>query len=162
MTKEMLLPHCFKKIGWIILLPTLLTGLYVVFNGMDTSGIAGLLSKIVEQGRATSIPETMPHIGNGIEPWLNNTLIIGIISGCIFIACSRERIEDEMIGRLRLNSLLLSLYVNFAIIFVATLTVYDLEFIDVLVYNLFTLPLLFLAVFQISLWQSKHAVTDEE
>lgn len=42
-------------------------------------------------------------------------LIIGIIAGSILVTCSRERVEDEMNGRIRLNALLLSLYANFAV-----------------------------------------------
>ncbi len=40
MTKELLLPHSFKKIGWVILIPTLLLGVLMLidgFNGYTTS-----------------------------------------------------------------------------------------------------------------------------
>ena len=35
MTKELLLPHSFKKIGWIILIPTLLLGVLMLIDGFN-------------------------------------------------------------------------------------------------------------------------------
>lgn len=89
-------------------------------------------------------------------------LIVGVIAGSIFVTCSRERFEDEMIGHIRLNALLLSLYVNFTVEIVAALCVQGLDFIDAPVSNLFTLPVLFLAVFRWRLWQLRNALKDDE
>ena len=119
MTKELLLPHSFKKIGWVILIPTLLLGVLMLIDGFN---------------------------GN-----------VGI-----FVACSRERIEDEMISRIRLNALLTALYVNYALLIATALCTYDLSFLYVMIYNLLTMLLIFLAVFRWKLWRLKHAVADEE
>ena len=35
MTKELLLPHSFKKIGWVILIPTLLLGVLMLIDGFN-------------------------------------------------------------------------------------------------------------------------------
>ncbi|WP_418983306.1 hypothetical protein [Alistipes sp.] len=161
MKNNLLLPHAFQKIGWILLVPTLLVGLVVLLQGGDTSELVEKIGRVLAGG-ATSPAENVSRIVNGVVPWLNNVLIVGIIAGSLFVACSRERIEDEMIGRIRLNALLLALYVNFAIVILAALLVYDLDFIDVMVYNLFTLPLLFLAVFRGRLWRLRKEVRDEE
>lgn len=154
MKKDWLLPRGFKKIGWVMLIPTLLIGVFLVFNGMDTAQLAQMLGRIVAGEGVLSTER--------IEPWLNNVLIIGIIAGSLFVTCSRERIEDEMIGRIRLNALLLAVYVNFGIVILASLAVYELDFIDVMIYNLFTLPLLFLAVYRYRLWRLGKEVRDEE
>lgn len=45
---------------------------------------------------------------------------------------------------------------------VAALCVYGLDFLDVLVYNLFTLPLLFLMIYKGMLWKENRAANDEE
>lgn len=162
MKRDLLLPRRFRTVGWVILTPTLLLGIYLIFNGMATSDLAEGIARAVESRRAAPTVATLRQIGNGIEPWLNNLLIIGIIAGSLMITCSRERFEDEMIRHIRLNALLVALYVNFAVVIVAALFVYGLDFVDVLVYNLFTLPLLFLAVFRWRLWRLRKTLGDEE
>ena len=39
MTKELLLPHSFKKIGWVILIPTLLLGVLMLIDGFNCLGM---------------------------------------------------------------------------------------------------------------------------
>ena len=97
-----------------------------------------------------------------LETWLNNLLIIGILCGSLFITCSREKVEDEMIARIRLDALLFALYANTAVIVVAALAAYGLAFVDVMIYNLFTLPLLFLVILRYRLWRLKKATRNEE
>lgn len=162
MKKDYLLPRRFKTLGWVVLLPTLFLGAVAIFSGTGTEGLAEIIGKAIGQGRLASTADSVRRIGNDIEPWLNNVLIIGIIGGSMLVTCSRERVEDEMIGRIRLNALLLSLYVNFAVVIVAALCVYGIDFLDVLVYNLFTLPLLFLMIYKGMLWKENRAASDEE
>mgnify|MGYP003236075797 CR=1 FL=1 len=135
MTKELLLPHSFKKIGWVILIPTLLLGVLMLidgFNGYPT---------YLMPAQGTACYETLCSTTTGRA--LNNIALVGICIGGIFVACSRERIEDEMI--------------------IATaLCTYDLSFLYVMIYNLLTMLLIFLAVFRWKLWRLKHAVADEE
>lgn len=158
MKNNLLLPHGFQKIGWALLVPSLLLGVYLVFNGLDTTDLASMIERIVRSGRTVNVHK----IGNGIEPWLNNTLIIALLLGSIFVTCSHERVEDEMITHIRLNALLLALYIDIAVIIVAALAVYGLAFIDVMVYNLFTLPLLFAAIYRWQLWRMRKEAGDEE
>ncbi len=139
MKNSMLLPYRFKKIGWAIFIPTLLLGIVVAFQGFDTTGLS-----------------------QNLETWLNNLLIIGILCGSLFITCSREKIEDEMIARIRLEALLFALYANTAVIVVSALATYGLAFVDVMVYNLFTLPLLFLVILRYRLWRLKKTIRNEE
>lgn len=154
MTKELLLPHSFKKIGWVILIPTLLLGVLMLidgFNGYPT---------YLMPAKGTACYETLCSATTGRA--LNNIALVGICIGGIFVACSRERIEDEMISRIRLNALLTALYVNYALLIATALCTYDLSFLYVMIYNLLTMLLIFLAVFRWKLWRLKHAVADEE
>ncbi len=154
MTKNWLLPRGFKKIGWAMLIPTLLMGLYVALHDMNTSSLLDLTARLAR-------PDTVGRL-QSLDPWLTDLIIIGILAGSIFVTCSRERIEDELVARIRLNSLLTALYVDYALLIAATLVFYDLKYLNILIYNLFTLPLLFLILYELSLWRFKRASKDEE
>ncbi|GAB3699375.1 hypothetical protein GCM10027592_25390 [Spirosoma flavus] len=73
---------------------------------------------------------------------------IGIIMGLMLIAFSREKVEDEMISQLRLEALQWSVYVNYFILAIAMLTIYDSAFFDVMIYNMFTVLLVFIVRFR--------------
>ena len=77
------------------------------------------------------------------------------------MTCSREKIEDEMISSIRQDSLLTALYIHYAIIIVASLLVYDLDFLNVMLYGMFTILFIFMAVFRWRIWQIKKDERDE-
>lgn len=64
---------------------------------------------------------------------------IGIILGLIIIGFSKEKVEDEMIQSFRLSSLLWSLFINYTLLILAIVLLYDVRFLQALIYNMFTL-----------------------
>ena len=98
----------------------------------------------------------------GTGPLVNNIAIIGTVSGAILATCSQEKIEDEMVRQIRLNSLLVALYVNYAVLIVCSLLVYDLDFLLVMMYNMFTMLLIFMVVFRYRMWRLNKEAKDEE
>ena len=101
MEKIFLLPNGFKKVGWIILVPTFVLGVLMTIDGYN-----GFPSFLLPEWIPVAVKRvlTLDWVGK----ILNNVAIIGICLGCLFVACSRERVEDELIGRIRLNSLLIA------------------------------------------------------
>ena len=90
--------------------------------------------------------------------WIENglgdevfTLLI-IVSG-IVNSFSKEKIEDELISRIRLESLSLSLFISFGLIIISTFLVYNLNYMYVLVLNLFLIILLFNLIFKFRLFK---------
>ena len=90
--------------------------------------------------------------------WIENglgdevfTLLI-IVSG-IVNSFSKEKIEDELISRIRLESLSLSLFISFGLIIISTFLVYNLNYMYVLVSNLFLIILLFNLIFKFRLYK---------
>ena len=130
--KTMLFPHGFQKWGWCILAVGVMVGIYVLVTDYGTG------------------------------PLVNNIAIIGTVSGAILATCSQEKIEDEMVRQIRLNSLLVALYVNYAVLIVCSLLVYDLDFLLVMMYNMFTMLLIFMVVFRYRMWRLNKVVKDEE
>ena len=140
MDKILLFPHGCRKIGWGLFIPAALLGVLMLFDGLN--------------GFPSFLLPGAAEAGETLDAVCNNTVIVGLLAGTLLIACSRERIEDEGIGRIRLNALLAALYANCAAVAAAAL--------DIMIYNLFTLPLLFLLIFRWQLRRYAKEAADEE
>jgi hypothetical protein len=66
-----------------------------------------------------------------------------------------------MITAIRHNSLLVALYVNYGLMILAALVFYDLDFLTVMIYGMFSILLIFLVVFRYKLWQARKGGADE-
>lgn len=130
--KTLLFPHRFQKVGWVIFALAAALGVYICVTGFEAS------------------------------PALNNIAIIGIVVGGLLATCSREKVEDEMISHIRLNSLLIALYINYALLIVAALVVYDLDFLQVMIYQMFTILIVFMIVFRYQVWRTQKGAGNEE
>src|SRR5262249_47986636 len=94
---------------------------------------------------------------------LMTTLIcVLIIVGALMAGFSREKNEDEFIARIRLESLLWAVYVNYGLLLFLLLFVYGIEFLDVMVFSMFTVLLIFLLRFNIVLYFNKKSMAREE
>ncbi|NNK21533.1 MAG: hypothetical protein HKP07_09500 [Flavobacteriaceae bacterium] len=146
--KNYLFPYRLKVIsGWIFYL-ALIIGFYLwITDGFD-------------EVLVVSVPDlfgtdSMFSSGNG---WMKNSIldelftVLVIISGIIH-SFSREKIEDELISKLRLDSLIWSLYVNYTVVILATLLIYDIMYFNVLIFNLFTIILFFNLKLRFSLYK---------
>jgi hypothetical protein len=133
-----LLPHKCQPFGWILLLLGSVAGLLLFFadyesNFLETNVFA-LFHETIFGDR-----EYFKIIENSIA---DEIVTLAIIAGGILIGFSKEKIEDEFIQKLRTDSLIWAIVFNYAILIFAVLFVYDFDFFDVLVFNMFT-PLLF-------------------
>ncbi len=81
---------------------------------------------------------------------------LGVIAGLLLIAFSREKIEDEIIGQLRLEALQWSVYVNYLVLAIAIVMLYNEAFFDVMVYNMFTVLVVFIARFRWLIYRNNH------
>lgn len=88
----------------------------------------------------------------------NEVAGLGIIIGLMMIAFSREKVEDEMIGQLRLEALQWSVYANYLILAISMLTVFDEAFFSVMIYNMFTVLLVFIARFRWLIYRNNQHV----
>lgn len=147
----------YKKIGWIIFIPSLVLGLIVTITGFEP----GLLD--------ISVPAffTNPILGDKTFFRLTNNNIIDelictlIIIGGILSAFSKEKIEDEYISKIRLESLVWATYFNYGILLIAILFIYDMSFVWVMIINLFTLLIFFSVRFNWKLHSLKTSNTHD-
>lgn len=133
--KDLLLPHKYRKIGFL-LLPLAITLFIVVF--LNEYEFAFLDYKLTVMGA----PFDMTNDNFSDEL----TVLITFIS-LFLIAFSREKVEDEYIQRVRLQALQISVYINYGIIALSTVLVYGLDYLNVVFGNLFTILVLFILVY---------------
>ncbi len=145
MKKDLLLPNGFKKAGWVLLFTSLVMGAWAAWLDFDFSKSALLVS-----------------LQLATNSLLNNYIVIGLWLGVILVGCSRERVEDEMIGRIRLNALLAAFYFQALFIVVATLVCNSFDYLDIMIYNLVSYPLIFIVAYCWMLWRTLKMTGDEE
>lgn len=80
-----------------------------------------------------------------------------LFAGLLLISYSREKDEDEYISRLRLESLQIAVITNYVLLIIAALIWHWLDFLAVLIYNMFTILIIFIARFHFLLYRQKKA-----
>ncbi|MBN1650867.1 MAG: hypothetical protein JW857_06040 [Bacteroidales bacterium] len=156
MKTNYLLPYSFKKIGWLIFIPSFILGiLWLIFDFepafLDVN-VIGLFSHDFMKTRGF-----IAIFENNIANELIGVFII--VSG-IFVAFAKEKNEDEFISKIRLESLLRATYLNYGILVFALIFIYDKSFFTVMIVNMFTVLLFFILHFNWALYKSKKAISD--
>lgn len=134
--KNLLFPRIFQPIGWIMFVPSLITGALIYFNALSLAGIT--------------------------ETVVNDIVIIGVALGSLFIVCSKERVEDEMTKSIRLSSLLNSIYAYVVLLVGCTILINGFDFLVFAVINLVLLPILFVCNFRLEMHRYNKMCEDEE
>ena len=85
-----------------------------------------------------------------------------MIIGGILVAFSKTKDEDEFISKIRMESLIWATYVNYGILLLTVLFVFDYPFFNVLIYNMFTVLFFFILRFNYILIKSRKSLSHEE
>jgi hypothetical protein len=139
----------YKKISGLVFYLTSIIGLYLLI----TDKIFDLFTLNVYSLFSESISD-LTYGGGWIENGLGDEIFttIIIISGLIN-SFSKEKIEDELISKIRLESLAMSLFISYSLVIISTFLIYNLSYMYVLVFNLFITLLLFNLIFRYRLYQ---------
>ncbi len=139
----------WKKLsGWIFYL-SLPLGIYAIISGNFEDIFVIKVFSIFE-------PPLTNHDTGFV--WFKNSFIdesftfVIIITGIVNSFC-KEKIEDELISKIRLESLTLSLFISYGLIILSTLFIYGFEYLYVLEFNLFLIILLFNLIFKYRLYK---------
>ncbi|MDX9696836.1 MAG: hypothetical protein RBT49_13685 [Bacteroidales bacterium] len=148
----------FKKIGWFLFVTGIILGLiYFIYQSEPTFLNVNVFA-IAEQSLFSKTSFFSITKTNLFDEIIGLFLIIG----SIFIAFSKEKSEDEFISKIRLESLVWATYINYAILTLTIIFVYDLVFFWVLVFNMFTILIFFIIRFNWALYKSKTQLQNEE
>lgn len=132
-----LLPNRVKRVGWILLGPALILGVMVFYFEFQIPGFE------------VTLPFYKSFLSN--QPFTNNLtdelVSIIVLITFVMLAFSEEKDEDEWISNIRLESLQWSVYANCILLVLCILLIYDVFFLQALVYNMYSILGLFLLRF---------------
>jgi hypothetical protein len=153
-----LFPNKYNKIGWLILIPSAIIGLITLIlefepDSLDFNVPAIFIDELLGDKHFIGI------VNNNV---LNEILGILIIISSLLVAFSKEKLEDEYISKIRLESLVWAVYVNYAILLLSFLFIFDLSFLWVMICNMFTILLFFIIRFNWQIFKLKKSARYEE
>lgn len=94
---------------------------------------------------------------------ITSTLLgVLFIVGGILSGFSKVREEDEYIRSMRLSALLWAVLLNYAILLLAFLLIYGIDFLSIMVYNMFTILIFYNARLHYMLYRSKLDTSHDE
>ena len=140
----------FKKTSGVVFYLSILVGLFLFLTDRIQDIFVVNVFSIFSYEWFGSEQTGFGWIENGLGDEIFTLLII--VSGLIN-SFSKEKIEDELISRIRLESLSLSLFISFGLIIISTFLVFDINYMYVLVFNLFLIILLFNLIFKFRLFK---------
>jgi type IV secretory pathway VirB2 component (pilin) len=190
MKKSYLFPNYFKKIGYAITIPFLLILIlnacnvpYLNFDfktfgiichkgasvTVTSNNVEVNLTHSIEKGEGDNV-NVQTTFETGKNVWFTTTktdfqatvVPIILIIGLLFIAFSKEKIEDEMIVKIREQSLVWAVMVNFIILIFGILLIFGLSYLHFLSLQIFLILILFIAKFNFELFRFKKVTKDEE
>ena len=158
MSNKLLLPNKYKLIGWYLLIPTTILGVFLSFTEFEslqinTKVFAIFSDQVFRESKFFSFIETN----------ITSTIIgVIFIIGAMLVGFSKEKREDEFIEKLRLSSLLWAVWVNYILLFLSLIFIYGTAFLTVMIYNMFTVLIIFIIRFNYILYKNSKAVSDEK
>ena len=143
-----LFPHTYKRIGLILLVPLMIAGWLVINFDVEPEFLNFKVPAIfVDEifGEKFMFGFTENNI-------LNEIIGIALIICLLMVSFSKEKQEDELIEKIRLDSLVWATYANYTVLLFSILFVYGISFLWVMICNMFTILLFFIIRFN---WQVK-------
>ncbi|MGA0559030.1 hypothetical protein ACO2Q8_20400 [Larkinella sp. VNQ87] len=165
MKTHWLFPHHYRLIGWLLFIPSAVLGLatmygefifeFLTFNFKVPKADAGFMSKFFWW--LTGGGDFLTNSQNSIN-LTDEIAAIGVIIGLLLVAFSKEKVEDEMISRLRLEALQWAVYINYIVLGALILLVHGGLFWNVMIYNMFTVLLVFIIRFRLAIRRNERTV----
>jgi len=160
MKTRFLLPNKLKKIGWFLLIPSTILGLFVIFKEFKFKFLEIKVFTISSGGTA---PWDSTHFFGFEKENITGTICgVFFLLGALMVAFSREENEDEFISKTRLESLLWATIINYLILLFCFIFFYEFGFMYVMIFNMFTILILFIIRFHYVLNRSSKLLQHEK
>lgn len=159
MKSRFLFGHKYKLLGWFLFVIGLVLGVILMISEYDYPNWEVSVFPLIGEKVFFSSNPAFEWNDNNISDEIASLLII---IGGILVSFSKTKDEDEYISKIRMESLIWATYVNYFILILAVLFVFDMSFFSVLIYNMFTVLFFFMIRFHYLLYKSKKVIVDEE
>jgi len=148
MENSLLISGKYKVIGWIIVILSACLGIATLYWGFKIPGFA--------------LPIEESAFGFADYNLTNEFALGGLVIGLMMIVFAKEKTEDEYISLLRLKCLQWSVLISFGILFILNFVFYGTALFSFLIYNIFTVPLIFIVKFNYSLYLLRREREEDE
>lgn len=138
-----------------MLVPTFVVGLVYVILDQPANEFfnVNILALVAEGNNFFTIIE---------DNVLNEILGVLLLVSSVFVAFSKEKNEDELISKIRLESLVWATYFNYGLLLISLVCFYGYAFFFVMIFNMFTLLLFFIIRFNLEVRKLNKSTADEE
>jgi hypothetical protein len=147
MKNTLLIPSHYKVIGWIISILSGCLGLATLYLDFKIPGFS------------------FPFKNSSLFADYNLTnefALAGLIIGVMMISFAKEKMEDEYLTMVRLKCWQWSVLISFGVLFILNFVFYGTDFFAFLIHNMFTLPIVFIAKFNYSLFLLRRERENDE
>ena len=158
MNVNYLFPNKYKPIGWFVLIPSAILGFIIILLDLEPDFLTFNLPAIfIDEffGEKYFFGMTQNNL-------LNEIIGVIIIISSLIVAFSKEKSEDEYISKIRLESLVWAVYVNYGVLLISFFFIYDIAFLWVMIFNMFTILLFFIIRFYWQISKLKKSASYEE
>lgn len=154
-------PNQLKVIAWIVFIPTVIIGLITLFASNEIAEPEFLDAEVYGFAPENFLSEkpVFHQLKNNL---LNEILGVLIIVSGLILGFSKVKNEDEFIAQIRSKSLIWATYINYGVLLLAILLVYDLSFFTIMIFSMFMSLVLFVLHFHWQLYKLNKKTTDEE
>ncbi len=161
MKTRYLFPHKYKALGWILFGIGMILGITLSFNEFEYPDWTAKVFPLIAEKEAELFTRNvrMEWSDNNIADEVASILII---IGGILVAFCKLKDEDEYTSIIRMESLIWATYVNFIVLILSIIFVYDMPFFHVMIYNMFTILLFFILRFHFVMFRTRKILIHEE
>ena len=158
MKTHFLFPNKFKIVGWLLFIPALAISIYLTASGQSIDEICTTQVFAVAADEFLGKRQFLTVIENSIS---DEILLTCLVAGGLLIGFSKLKNEDELIAKIRYESLVWAVYFNFVVMLLATIFVYGMFYYQVMLANMFTVLLFFIIRFHVMIHKLNSAGDEE-
>lgn len=158
MIHKLLLPNKYKVVGWFILIPATILGIILMVTDFESMPLNAKVFAILNN-EILGKSQFFTFINANVT---NTVFGILFIVGALLVGFSKEKNEDEFITNLRQSSLLWAVLINYILLLFSFAFIYGTAFLNVMVYNMFTVLIIFIARFNYVLYSNSKSMSDEK
>jgi uncharacterized protein YacL len=159
MKSRYLFSNTFKPLGWVLLSIGMVLGIILLINDFDFPNWKIHVFSLIGNDNTFSSTKMFTWTLNNVADEIASILII---IGGILVSFSETKEEDEYISKIRMESLLWATYVNYVVLLLAVIFVFDLAFFNVMIIIMFTILFFFIIRFHFMLYKTKRLISNEE